>query len=149
MGNGLVQKLDLPPIWLVDFLVLAWGQNRVLPGFPPLDVTGWSLVVVGLAFTVLAVRAFRQAKTTIVPHQMPSQLITHGVFRHSRNPIYLADVMFLAGLSLIWGSWLGIILVPVFVKLLTKRFIEPEEARLMDLFSANYEAWASRTRRWL
>jgi len=149
MNLSFKQMLDMPPNWLLGCLILAWGQVQVLPGLPPLEVSGWSFVVVGVVFMVLAFRAFRQARTTVVPHQTPAQLITHGVFAHSRNPIYFADMMLLAGLSLIWGSWLGLILLPALGWVLTKRFIEPEEARLKATFSANYEDWASRTRRWL
>ncbi len=143
------QMLDLPPVWLAACLVLAWAQTQILPSFPSLEISGWSFVAVGVAFMVLAFRAFQQARTTVIPHQVPSRLITHGVFRHSRNPIYFADVMILVGASLIMGSWLGLLLVPVLVRILTKRFIEPEEVRLKEKFSANYEAWASRTRRWV
>ena len=149
MNLSFKQMLDMPPNWLLGCLILAWAQVQVLPGLPPLEVSGWSFVVVGVVFMVLAFRAFRQARTTVVPHKTPAQLITHGVFAHSRNPIYFADMMLLAGLSLIWGSWLGLILLPALGWVLTKRFIEPEEARLKATFSANYEDWASRTRRWL
>jgi protein-S-isoprenylcysteine O-methyltransferase Ste14 len=149
MNLSFKQMLDMPPNWLLGCLVLAWAQVQVLPGLPPLEVSGWSFVFVGIVFMVLAFRAFRQARTTVVPHQAPARLITHGIFRHSRNPIYFADMMILTGLSLVWGSWLGLILLPGLARVLTKRFIEPEEARLKASFRENYEDWASRTRRWL
>ena len=149
MNLSFKQMLDLPPFWLVGCLLLAWVQTRILPSLPTLEISGWSFVIVGVAFMVLAFRAFRQARTTVIPHQLPTRLITHGIFRHSRNPIYFADLMILAGASLIMGSWMGLLLVPVLGRILTKRFIEPEEARLKEQFSANYEAWASRTRRWI
>ncbi len=143
------QMLDLPPNWLALCILLAWVQAATLPSLPPLPISGWSFFAVGVAFMLLAFRAFQQARTTVVPHQKPTRLITHGVFRVSRNPIYFADLMILAGLSLVWGSWLGLILVPALAKLLTKRFIEPEEGRLREMFGANFDEWAARTRRWL
>lgn len=85
----------------------------------------------------------------MIPRQTPSALITTGIFRLSRNPIYLADLLILAGFSLIWGKPLGLVLVPVLAWILFARFIQGEEARLRAMFGAEFEAYAARTRRWL
>jgi len=143
------QMLDLPPVWLALALALAWGQTLILPTIPALPFTGWSLIAVGVALVILAFRAFRQAKTTVIPHQVPTAVITHGVFRYSRNPIYLADVLFLLGASFVMGSLLGLILTPALVVILTRRFIEPEEARLKSRYGAEFARWSARTRRWV
>ena len=145
-------RIDFPPVWLVAFLVIAWVQVRVVPTpFPqPLghDI-GALAVLCGLFLIVTATIQFRRHRTTIVPRGDASQLITTGIFGKSRNPIYLAFVLILAGASLWLGSVLGLVLVPVLVAVLTRRFITDEEARLRATFGETYEKYAEETRRWL
>ena len=79
----------------------------------------------------------------------PDALVTTGPFAISRNPIYLADALILMGLSLRWDAPIGVLLVPAFVWLITRRFILAEEARLSDHFGAAFDAYRKDTRRWL
>lgn len=140
--------LDLPPIWLAGALALTW----VSPWGLPWGTTFWPgiiLLVVAAGLTLAALREFARARTTIIPHLQPAALITSGVFRWTRNPIYVADVLILAGLALIWGKIFGLVLVPVLVILLERRFIRGEEARLSAAFGPAFDAYAARTRRWL
>lgn len=143
--------IDLPPVWLALFAALGWAQAAVWPvaAFGAWgDWIGAALVVLGLALAVAAALEFRRARTTIIPHGMPSAIVTSGVYRISRNPIYLGDALILAGLGLRWDSALALVLVPVFVAVVTARFIVPEEARLRARFGAEFEEWAARVRRW-
>lgn len=98
---------------------------------------------------VAAVLEFSRARTTTIPREAPSALITTGIFRHSRNPIYLADLLVLFGVSLIWGSVPGLVLVPVLGWLLQARFIRGEEERLAAAFGTEFETYRSATRRWI
>ena len=139
---------DYPPVWLAGFAGLAWGQAWVWP-MPGLPVAGWALVAAGLALLGAAAMQFARARTTIVPHEQPSALVTGGVYRFSRNPIYLGDAVILTGLCLVWGAWPSLVLVPVFAVVITLRFIRPEEARLQARFGPAFQAWAARVRRWV
>lgn len=140
--------IDLPPVWLLGCLVLAWVSPLTFaPGFAVW--IGWAAIAVGVLLTGLAVIAFLSAKTTIIPRHDPNALITHGIFARTRNPIYLADVLFLFGASLIWGAWVGLVLVPLFVWMLTQRFITGEEAVLRDAYGADFTAYCARVRRWI
>ncbi len=146
------EAIDLPPVWLALFAGLAWTQARLLPtgGFHGwADTPGAVLIGAGLVLMALAFIEFRRHRTTVIPHQEASALITSGIYRVSRNPIYLADALILAGLSLRWGALSGVILVPVFMAVISRRFIGPEEERLRRRFGPAFEAWAARTRRWL
>jgi protein-S-isoprenylcysteine O-methyltransferase Ste14 len=146
------QLLDLPPLWLALMLVAAWAQTVLLPGpeFGPwARFAGTLLIAGGLVLIGLAFAEFRRADTSVVPHQEPRAILTSGIYRFSRNPIYLADLLLLAGFSLRWSAWLGLILVPVLAVILTRRFILPEEDRLRAGFGPEFAQWASRTRRWL
>ncbi|MEL6532798.1 MAG: isoprenylcysteine carboxylmethyltransferase family protein [Pseudomonadota bacterium] len=144
---------DLPPLWLAGFCLLAWFLARELPiaGFaaPELRALGSALSVAGLVLIAWSAVTFVQAKTTIEPHETPQNLITSGPFRFSRNPIYLAMVVILAGWVLWLGGLSGVILPGIFASVLSLRFIVPEEARLEDVFGEAARTYFARTRRWL
>ncbi|MBN2759182.1 MAG: isoprenylcysteine carboxylmethyltransferase family protein [Rhodobacteraceae bacterium] len=144
--------LDYPPVWWLGALGLAKAEVALFgPAFQigVLGLIGNTLFWGGLAIMGAAALSFLRARSTIVPHEAPAKLITGGLYRVSRNPIYLADLMLLGGLALIWGSVAGLVLVPVLARILTRRFIEPEEARLRAAFGAEAEAFFQRTRRWI
>ena len=98
---------------------------------------------------VLAATEFRRHRTTIVPHREAERLIRSGIFTRSRNPIYLGDSLILAGLILRWDAVLALPLVPVFVWIIEKRFILPEEDRLRRKFRMDYAQYCEKTRRWV
>jgi protein-S-isoprenylcysteine O-methyltransferase Ste14 len=146
--------LDLPPFWLIFFAALAYAQKEYLSmglslAHPVTLLLAGLLVGAGVVLTLLAVMEFRKHQTTIIPHQSPSQLIQTGVFKRSRNPIYLADVLILTGLILYWDAVLSLVLVPVFFWVLETRFVIPEENRLRRQFRADFARYAQKTRRWV
>lgn len=146
-----MRYLDYPPVWLIAALGLVWGETQVWPGLlgsPVVEHVGTGLALVAVVLFLLAAVEFLRARSTIIPHQMPSALITRGIFAFSRNPIYLADVLLLVGLSLRWGAVSGLLLAPVLVWVLQTRFILAEEARLRTAFGAGAEAYFARVRRW-
>lgn len=104
-----------------------------------------------LVFMLPALRSFRKARTTVNPIRIDqaSSLVTGGVYRRTRNPMYLGMALVLCG----WATWLGGIAVwlgPVALLLWLDRFqIRPEERALSALFGAEYDAYRTRTRRWL
>lgn len=146
--------LDIPPIWLLAFAVVAYWQAQLFPmglslAHPVTMLVGGLLVGAGIVLILLAAMEFRKHKTSIVPHQEASALIQSGVFSRSRNPIYLADVLILTGLVLRWDAILSLVLVPVLFWVLETRFIIPEENRLRRQFRAEFARYAQKTRRWL
>lgn len=143
---------DYPPVWLAAFAAAAWAQGRFLPFLQPGDWAVWAgrgLVGAGGALMLAAAVELRRHRTTIIPHETPSALVTTGVYRVSRNPIYLADLLILAGLALLFGALPSLLLVPVLAVVLERRFIRPEEARLRARFGPAFDAWARGTRRWI
>jgi protein-S-isoprenylcysteine O-methyltransferase Ste14 len=146
------QMIDLPPLWLGLFALIALLQAQLLPlgGFGAWGAPlGAALIAAGLGLLVAAVIEFRRHRTSVVPHRQPSAIVTTGVYRLSRNPIYLGDALILAGLCLRWDALSGLVLVPAFVTLIGARFVGPEEGRLSARFPAEFAAWAARTRRWI
>lgn len=142
--------LDLPPVWLGLFASLGWGLARVLPvPFGPGRVLGMVLIGLGLALMAVAVAQMVARHTTFIPRRDPAALVTGGAFALSRNPIYLADALILAGLLLWWDGLAALWLVPGFMALIARRFIAGEEARIRARFGADWQRYAARTRRWL
>ena len=146
-----MQWVDLPPVWLVGFIALAWGQSVLLPvgGVLPTEPFGFALIGTGAALMVAAIVQMYRTKTIIIPRHHASQLVTGGVFSLSRNPIYLGDALVLAGFALYWGALPSLVLVPVFMWLISWRFIEGEEDKLRQAFGQAFHAYEKETRRWL
>jgi len=146
--------IDVPPLWLAFFAALAWSQAWFWPAglslaHPVTSFLGGVLVGGGLVLIVLAAVEFRKHKTTIVPHRVPTRIIQSGVYSRSRNPIYLGDALILTGLCLRWDAVLSLALIPVFVWIIERRFILPEENRMRRQFKAEYAKYAQKTRRWV
>ena len=145
----MLRRLDYPPAWLVLFMGAAWVLGRI---WSPLgDALVWPgglVILAGIALLLWAALGFRRARTTIVPREAPSALVDDGPYRFSRNPIYLADLIILAGWVLTTGQPLGLLLVWPFALILTRRFIEPEEAVLIEHLGRSYGDYRRRVRRW-
>jgi protein-S-isoprenylcysteine O-methyltransferase Ste14 len=142
--------MNLPPVWLALFIAAAWGIARFSAPLGDFLVwPGWTLIAAGIALAVWAAVAFQRARTTIVPHQSPSALVETGPYRFSRNPIYLADLVILAGAALILGAPLALILLVPFQQVLLYLFILPEEAVLTRDLGQPYMDFKARVRRWI
>ena len=143
---------DWPPVWLGLCLMAAWGLAQAVPlrlfGVAG-DLGGGALVLAGLGLMALAMWEMGRARTTIIPRRAASSLVTSGVFRLSRNPIYLGDSLVLIGACLILDTFVGLALVPLFISIINTRFIEGEEARLRQEFGNKYETWSAAVRRWV
>ncbi|MBN2630353.1 MAG: isoprenylcysteine carboxylmethyltransferase family protein [Rhodobacteraceae bacterium] len=147
----LTRLIDLPPVWLMGTLALVWLLDRLAPvGLfgPAGQAVGAAMVIFGLGLTAIAGSQMVLKRTTVIPHERPSALVTTGVFRLSRNPIYLADALILSGVILYWDVPLAAPLVFGFMLLIQRRFILPEEALLHDLFGDTFTDWTRRTGRW-
>lgn len=109
------------------------------------------LAAAGGAVALAGLLAFRQARTTFNPlaPQQASALVTGGIYRYTRNPMYLGMLAVLAG----WGVWLGNAAswlgLPLSMAVLTVLQIRPEERILRARFGAAFDVYAARVRRWL
>jgi protein-S-isoprenylcysteine O-methyltransferase Ste14 len=149
--HRVARQWESPPTWLALFIILALLQSTLMPLVEPgplARLAGAALIAAGLAVFVLALVQFRRHRTTVLPRETPEAMIQTGIYRWSRNPIYLADAMILAGIALRWDA-ASLLLVPLFMAMIRVRFINGEEAVMRQRFGANYEAYALRVRRWL
>lgn len=146
--------LDLPPIWLLGFVIVAWAQAKYAAfglsfGGAWADLLGGILVGGGILLMLLAFSEFRRQRTTIIPHKTPTRIIQSGIFSRTRNPIYLGDVLVLAGLILRFDAVLALPLVPIFLWIIERRFILPEEDRMRRAFRMDYARYERKVRRWV
>jgi len=149
-----VKRLDLPPVWLVAFIALAWVQARYLAlglsfGGGWIDLLAGVLLGGGVVLMGLAIVQFRRHKTTVHPHNTPTTLIQSGIFARTRNPIYLGNALILAGLILRFDAVLALVLLPVFVWVIERRFIVPEEDTMRRTFRAEFARYEKKVRRWI
>ena len=107
------------------------------------------LILLGLLALVSANGLFVRAGTDVIPFRNVSALVTTGVFRFTRNPMYLGMVLVLLGCAVTVGAATALIIPPLFMVIVELRFIRPEEAMLRELFPEEYPAYCQRVRRWL
>jgi len=146
--------LDIPPVWLAAALAVAWWQSGQFSyglsfGGAWADFLGGLLVGAGVLLALLAVYEMRRQRTTVVPHREAQVLVSTGIFSRTRNPIYLGDLLILAGFILSWDAVLSLPLLPILLWVLEKRFVIPEEDRLRRKYRAEFARFCEKTRRWL
>lgn len=146
--------IDIPPVWLLAAVTATWVIGQAQPfglslAFPITQLLGGLLVGAGVILMALAAIEMRKRRTTIIPHMEANSLVTSGIFKRTRNPIYLGDAAILAGLALRWDAVLALILVPIFIWIIEKRFIIREENMLRRKFHADFARYEQKTRRWI
>lgn len=142
-----------PPAFFFGALALEAALHF---GFPATSVIsapwrwlGAIPILIGVAVMVLGDQQFKRAETAISPYDRPSVLVHGGVFRISRNPMYLGMVVTLLGEAVAFGTLTPLAVPWLFAWLITARFIRMEEAVLNDVFGAQYEDYRQRVRRWV
>jgi protein-S-isoprenylcysteine O-methyltransferase Ste14 len=130
--------------------VSAWGPQLSIASVPRYVVVA-ILVLAGLSFDLLGLLAFRASRTTVNPlkPERTSVLVTGGVYRVTRNPMYVGMALLLLGWAVHLSALLPFAGPAVFALYITRFQILPEERVLMGLFGKDYAAYAARVRRWL
>ncbi|HEY5551628.1 MAG TPA: isoprenylcysteine carboxylmethyltransferase family protein [Opitutaceae bacterium] len=149
-------ELKIPPMLvaaiaaaLIWFVAIAAPVLRL--AFPLRREVAIVVGLIGTAIAIAGVVSFRRARTTVNPLSpaAASALVVSGVYRVTRNPMYLGVLVCLLG----WVVWLGsvpaLFVLPLFVAYMNRFQIIPEEAALHALFGAEFEAYRSSVRRWI
>lgn len=147
-------ELKIPPVLLLLLTAaLMWLSARLLPDFA-LPAPTWAAFITssaGLAVIAAGVYAFRRARTTVNPRtpEKSSGIVSDGIYRFTRNPMYLGMVLILAGWALQLGQAAAWPWLAVFAAYLTRFQILPEERMLAAKFGGAYTDYCRRVRRWL
>ena len=112
---------------------------------------GILLLLLGFVILISAVRLFRKDKTTVNPlsPEQATKLVTDGIFKYSRNPMYLGMALVLGSIAVFFNLIGGIILIALFCAYITKFQIFPEEKAMRDLFPDDFDKYTKATRRWI
>jgi len=149
-------ELKIPPVPLAGALILLnWLLATYLPAlrveWPWREPVAALLVAAGIALAIAGVVSFRKARTTVNPLQpgTATTLVASGIYRLTRNPMYLGLLLVLAGFVWFFGNAAGVLLLPLFVAYMNRFQIGPEERALRGRFGDGFDAYQRSTRRWL
>lgn len=147
-------ELKMPPaLLLVFFLGVAWAMTLInTPLLLPYSVQVSSVFLgIGIIVIVAGIIEFRRHKTTVNPMspEDASNIVSSGIFRYTRNPMYLGMLLILIAGVLQTLTLLSLLLLPAFVWYLTQYQIKPEERILTTQFGESYCRYLKTTRRWL
>ena len=142
-----------PPILALIMIAIIYLSSFIVETFTSSYQTALSVLVVfvGLGCALPSFRLFAKNKTTISPFT-PSEttaLVTAGMYRYSRNPMYLGLVLLNIAATIFFGTWFGIIIVATFIFLLNLLQIISEEEALLDIFCDEYIEYKKKVRRWI
>ncbi|MDX1537293.1 isoprenylcysteine carboxylmethyltransferase family protein [Arsukibacterium sp.] len=148
-------ELRIPPVVLVALFAAAmWLLAQWLPplALPALwgQVVAIVLAGAGIAVAFAGVLAFRRADTTVDPRvpQQTSSLVIKGIYRYSRNPMYLGFLLLLTALAFYLTNVAALAMLPLFVLYMNRLQIVPEERYLQEKFGAEYQVYSKQVRRW-
>ena len=142
-----------PPFFLFLSLLLTLILKWIIPAasliFPPWNLLGLLPLGLGIAINLLADRKFHTRQTTVKPEELSSCLITDGVFRYSRNPMYAGMVLILFGFAILLNSWISLLILPGFTAFIHYRFISHEEENLKEQFGEDWLVYQKEVPRWI
>tara|TARA_Y100001970_G_scaffold125320_2_gene155075 strand:- start:3576 stop:4022 length:447 start_codon:yes stop_codon:yes gene_type:complete len=115
------------------------------------DAISLFLLILGLVVFISAVKSFRKQKTTVNPLEprQASSLVTSGIFKLSRNPMYLGMLIILLAVSFKFNLIGGMLTSLFFYIFITRFQILPEEAAMNELFGNEFIVYSNKTRRWI
>jgi protein-S-isoprenylcysteine O-methyltransferase Ste14 len=144
-----------PPLFYVLIFIAAVLIQKQIPIADALFQT-WTLKVVGIFFIIISIfflarslRQFIQSKNTVILIKPASSLQNTGIYRISRNPMYLGLAIVYLGITCILGNWWNIILFPLLFLIVQEYIIKQEEKYLELEFGQQYIEYKRTVRRWL
>ena len=143
----------MPTTYLLLAMLVMIATHFLFPGLliiPPLwNLLGLIPLVMGVVINLVADGAFHKANTTVKPFEESSVLVTDGIFRISRNPMYLGFVLTLIGIAILLRSLTPYVVILAFAIWIQSRFITVEERMLAKKFGTEWQMYKRSTRRWL
>jgi protein-S-isoprenylcysteine O-methyltransferase Ste14 len=132
-----------------------WLISLFLPGYnSPVSfriIASVTLVAIGAFYSITGVISFRKAKTSVNPLRpdITSKLVKDGIYKYTRNPMYMGFLFFLVGWGFILSNIYSMALCIGFILYMNRFQIQPEEKALMTIFGEDFINYKNRVRRWL
>lgn len=152
-------ELKIPPVIILFLAIVGIYLSPIILPFVPVhyalpelrETLAWLILVVGVVIAATGVLTFKMAKTTTNPISIEnaSSLVTHGIYRFTRNPMYLGMLMILLFFILRTGYIGGLLFALGFICYITKFQIKPEERMLTKIFGKQHTEYMNSTRAWL
>ena len=147
-------ELKIPPVLLVMLTMLFMFFSSKVELFS-VDAGTYGMVVsvmflvAGAVFSILGVVEFRRARTTVIKPGKSSSLVDSGVYRVTRNPMYVGFFIILLAFAFLLSNLLSLVISFCFIPYMSYFQISPEEKALSALFGEEFEKYKSKVPRWL
>lgn len=145
-----------PPILYVVGFGIGWLLHRAWPMVlfstgrsAGAVVSGWLLTGLSLALLAVALITFLRHRTGIYPNQPATGIVRSGLYRFSRNPMYVALAILYVGIVLLTNLLWPLLLLPLVLVVLQRAVIAREERYLKEAFGESYEQYCHQVRRWI
>lgn len=143
-----------PLLYILIFLAAIFLQKKISIDesffqWQIIKVAGIFMLIVSLFFSITSLRTFFQSKNTLILVKPASSLQTNGIYKISRNPMYLGLTFVYIGLTFLIGNWWNIILFPLLILIIQEYIIKREEKYLERAFAQGYLDYKLKVRRWL
>jgi len=142
----------MPPVYLLLALLAMFLLHDFAPlvrfGSTPLRYAGAAVMILGVGITIGSARLFSKLGTPLRPFEESTTVVTTGMFRYTRNPMYLGMVIAMLGIAGILSAVSVFVPIVVFVAIIHYRFILHEERFMEGLFGDEYLAYKNQVRRW-
>lgn len=149
-------ELKVPPVAVtILFGLTMWIAATNTPALtfsmPRRTLVGLAVALIGFAAGTLGIVAFHRASTTVNPFKPTetSTMVTSGIYRVSRTPMYLGLLFVLAGWAIVLSNLTAVAFLPAFVAYMTRFQIGPEEQALHSKFGSEFMVYKRLVRRWL
>ena len=149
-------KVKFPPPFiflggLVAGILIGWLLD--IPSFDMDETTkivaAGALLVVGFGIGLAAMSVFRRRGTNVEPWRASTMIVAEGVFRWTRNPMYLGMTLVYCGLAILFESFAAFLLLPFVLIIIRTYVIAREERYLETKFGDEYRRYRQRVRRWI
>ena len=149
-----IKKPKIYPLaWLLIALLSMFALHHWLPLVilipAPWHQSGVVLIIPSILILLHSGLSFIKAKTAMLPFSEATALVTDGLYRFTRNPMYLGMVLFLLGVAILLGSLGALAPVIAYIWIIDRQFIRNEELFLQEIFGEEYLAYMRRVRRWI
>lgn len=147
-------KWLLPPVLVATLLIAMAILNNIIPTSPifankSTTLIGLPLILVGASFVIIIAYTFKKIETNINTFNKPDKLVTSGLFKRTRNPIYLGFLLILIGATLLFNSYITIFGPLIFFLAANFWYIPFEEKAAAEQFGDDYFIYKNKVRRWI
>lgn len=147
--------IKLPVLFVTYFMLLMGLIDYFSIGthfnFQYQTPVAFAILCIGILIIEIGAETFRKFNTTIDPGnpELTTHLVTNGIYRLSRNPMYIGFLFWLFACALFIGNVTNFLLFPIYILLVNKFYISPEEKALNTLFDQEFEQYKNKVRRWI